>query len=120
MRIARNQHDADLARGNRRDVELTAVAPMNLDIVRPRRRAVVTTEAVAAGVAAELVKPGDAACGGLGAVGTDDPAGENRSIPNADRQSIDGRGETPRHFDTLAFCMTDHQGMESGAANAES
>jgi len=45
--MAREGIDADLIFGNRRDVDLTKVAPMHLDIVTPRRDLVVPAKAQA-------------------------------------------------------------------------
>src|SRR6185312_3287409 len=121
MRIAGDQCDADLAWRNRGDVDLKAVSPVKLHVIRPWLYAVMTPETVAARFAAHVAEGGGLSHPGILAIRAHQ---ETRVHPVAfDGDAFRAQLDTPyspeqrdAHFDG-----TFHQQIvKNSAAHAES
>jgi hypothetical protein len=79
VRIARNQHHANLVVRHRRDVKLAAVAPMDLHELGPRRHAVMAAEAIAQALPPARIQAGPAPHARMAAIRAHNPARRPRS-----------------------------------------
>src|ERR1035438_4632560 len=82
--VARDQHHADFGGGDGRDVELAAIAPVDLHVLTPRGHGVVAAESEAAALVVAGIEPGPAAHGRVAAIGAGNPAGAHQAVVGGD------------------------------------
>src|SRR4051812_43102942 len=118
MRIFGDERDADLIISNGRNVDLAAVAPVNLDVIDPGFQSEVLAEAVAAQVGAHTADlHAFANLRGL-AVGADDPAAGGCVVVKRDAIVLDaGDACAPAKFNAHFFRALGEEIVENRATN---